>query len=96
MAITFVARPGMVIAMARNDFHRWGDAGHHRRQAVLRRQLRGENSVPTRRLSMRKIKEVLRLHFELGMGQRKIARSCAISQSTVHDYLKAARAAGVS
>ena len=45
---------------------------------------------------MRKIKEVLRLHFELGMGQRKIARSCAISQSTVHDYLKAAKAAGVS
>lgn len=44
---------------------------------------------------MRKIKEVLRLHFELGMGQRKIARSCAISQSTVHDYLKAAAAAGV-
>jgi len=45
---------------------------------------------------MRKIKEVLRLHFELGMGQRKIARSCAISQSTVHEYLKAAAAAGVS
>ena len=44
---------------------------------------------------MRKIKEVLRLHFELKMGQREIARACAISQSTVHDYLKAAKAAGV-
>jgi len=30
--------------------------------------------VPTRRLSMRKIKEVLRLRFELKMGQREIAR----------------------
>jgi len=45
---------------------------------------------------MRKIREVLRLHFELGMGQREIARACSISQSTVHEYLKAATAAGVS
>jgi hypothetical protein len=27
-----------------------------------------ENSLPTRRLSMRKISEVLRLRFELGLG----------------------------
>ncbi len=52
--------------------------------------------MPTRRLSMRKIKEVLRLRFELKMGQREIARACSISQSTVHEYLKAATAAGVS
>ena len=45
---------------------------------------------------MRKIKEVLRLHFELGLGQRQIARSGSISQSTVHGYLKGATAAGVS
>jgi len=32
---------------------------------------------------MRKIKEVLRLRFELGLGQRAIARACSISQSTV-------------
>ena len=37
---------------------------------------------------MRKIKEVLRLRFELGLGQRAIARACSISQSTVHEYLK--------
>jgi transcriptional regulator with XRE-family HTH domain len=43
---------------------------------------------------MRKIKEVLRLRFELKMGQREIARACSISQSTVHEYLKAATAAG--
>jgi DNA-binding transcriptional regulator LsrR (DeoR family) len=45
---------------------------------------------------MRMIKEVLRLRFELKMGQQEIARACSISQSTVHEYLKAATAAGVS
>ena len=44
---------------------------------------------------MRKIREVLRLRFELGLGQRAIARACSISQSTVHDYLKRAAAAGL-
>jgi DNA-directed RNA polymerase specialized sigma24 family protein len=37
---------------------------------------------------MRKIKEVLRLRFELGLGQREIARACSISQGAVHNYLK--------
>ena len=43
---------------------------------------------------MRKLKEVLRLD-SLGLKQRQIARSCSIAQSTVHEYLKAAAAAGV-
>ena len=43
---------------------------------------------------MRKLKEVLRLH-SLGLSQHQIARSCSISQSTVHDYVSAAQAAGV-
>ena len=43
---------------------------------------------------MRKLKEVLRLH-SLGLKQQQIARSCSIAQSTVHQYLKAAAAAGV-
>jgi transposase len=43
---------------------------------------------------MRKLKEVLRLH-SLGMSQHQIARSCSVSQSTVHDYVSAAEAAGV-
>ena len=45
---------------------------------------------------MRKIKEVLRLRFELGLGQRAIARACSISQSTVHEYLKRVEVAKVS
>jgi len=45
---------------------------------------------------MRKIKEVLRLRFELGLGQRQIARSCAMGLSTVHEYLERVAAAGIS
>jgi transposase len=44
---------------------------------------------------MRKIKEVLRLRFELRLGQRAIARACSISQSTVHEYLSRAAMVGV-
>ncbi len=36
---------------------------------------------------MRKIREVLRLKFEHNLSERKIARSCNISRSTVKDYL---------
>ena len=44
---------------------------------------------------MRKIREVLRLRFELRLGQRAIARACSISQSTVHEYLSRAATAGL-
>jgi transposase len=44
---------------------------------------------------MRKIKEVLRLRFELGFGQRLISRSCGIGLGTVHEYLERAAAAGI-
>ena len=36
---------------------------------------------------MRKIREVLRLKFEHNLSERKIAKSCNISRSTVKDYL---------
>ena len=45
---------------------------------------------------MRRIKEVLRLRYELKLDQRPIARSCSIAVSTVHEYLKRAEAAKVS
>ena len=41
-----------------------------------------------------KLKEVLRLH-SLGLSQHNIARSCSISQSTVHEYVSAAEVAGI-
>jgi transposase len=45
---------------------------------------------------MRKIKEVLRLRFGLGLQQDQIARSCSIGQATVHRYLEKAAAARVT
>jgi transposase len=44
---------------------------------------------------MRKIKEVLRLKYEVGLGQRQIARSCSIGLGTVNDYLVRAERAGI-
>ena len=45
---------------------------------------------------MRKLREVLRLRFELKLGYQQIGRSCSIAVSTVHKYLKRAEAAGVT
>lgn len=36
---------------------------------------------------MRKLREVIRLHLEKGLGGRAIARSCSISPSTASEYL---------
>ncbi|MGH9446551.1 MAG: IS21 family transposase, partial [Terriglobia bacterium] len=52
--------------------------------------------MPTERLSMRKLKEILRLRFELGLRQNQIARSCSISQGAVSQYLKQARTVGIT
>jgi hypothetical protein len=46
-------------------------------------------------MSMRKLKDVLRLRYELELSHRQIARSCDIGSGTVHDYLQRAEAAGV-
>ena len=43
---------------------------------------------------MRKLREVMRLRFELHLGYQQIGRSCVIGVSTVHKYLKCAEAAG--
>ena len=48
------------------------------------------------RLSMRKIKEVLRLHFEHQQSTRQIAKSWDIARSTVKEYLERAEKAGLS
>ena len=52
--------------------------------------------MPAERLSMRKIKEILRLKFELGLKNREIARSCLIPHTTVANYLRRARDAGLT
>jgi hypothetical protein len=55
-----------------------------------------EEQMAAKRLSMRKIREILRLKFECGLSQRDIAKSCSIGRSTVGEYLIRASAAGLS
>lgn len=45
---------------------------------------------------MRKIKEILRLKWDCGFKDRKIARSCGIARSTVGEYIRRAQSAGLS
>jgi transposase len=45
---------------------------------------------------MRKVKEILRLKFEVGHGQRQIARSCAIGKTTVAECLARFERSGLS
>ncbi len=52
--------------------------------------------MANRRLSMRKIKEVLRLKWGNKLSNRQIAKSCSISHSTVRDYLLSAELTGLS
>lgn len=51
--------------------------------------------MPGKRLSMRKIKEVLRLSLEVGLGGRAVAQSCGMGRSTVREYLQRAKRADV-
>ncbi len=45
-------------------------------------------------LSMRKVREILRLTMICGMGQRDISRSCSVSPTTVGNYQTIAREKG--
>ncbi len=51
--------------------------------------------MPKERLTMRKIKEVLRLKYENALSDSKIANSCCIARSTVADYINKATRAGI-
>jgi transposase len=51
--------------------------------------------MPAERLSMRKIRELLRLRFESGLPQRAVAESLGLSQGAISTYLSRARAAGI-
>src|SRR4029077_20807773 len=51
--------------------------------------------MPGERLSMRQIREVLRLQFASKLPQRAIAKSLGLSQGAVSGYLSRARAAGI-
>ena len=51
--------------------------------------------MPQERLSVRKIREVIRLYHETDLSNRAIARACRVSNSTVGDYLARAEQAGL-
>lgn len=48
-----------------------------------------------RRVSMKKAKEILRLKFEAGLSNHKIARACGVSASTVWDTLSRFQMTGI-
>ena len=52
--------------------------------------------MPATRLTMRKIREVLRLTFDCHLTKRQIATSCAIARSTVSEYIKRFATSGLS
>lgn len=51
--------------------------------------------MPQKGLSMRNIREVLRLRIGQGLSSREVARSCNISPSTVLEYARRATEAGI-
>ena len=51
--------------------------------------------MPGERLSMRKIREVLRLRLAQGLPQRAAAQSLRLSQGAVHSYMARARRVGL-
>lgn len=52
--------------------------------------------MPRKRLSMRKIREILRLKYYCNSSIREISQSCGIGRGTVGDYLNRAKVAGIS
>ena len=52
--------------------------------------------MPAERLSMRQIRDVLRLCYAAKLPQRAVARSLGLSQGAVSGYLSRARAAGIT
>jgi transposase len=57
---------------------------------------RTKNLMARKPITMRHIKEILRLKHEKKLSVREIARSCALPTSTVGDYLKRAQGASLS
>ena len=47
------------------------------------------------RLSMRKIREILRLKYDCNLTDRQIAKSCSVARSTVANYLSRIKSAGL-
>jgi transposase len=59
---------------------------------LLPRSTEGEQ-MPAQRLTMRRVRELLRLHYGAGASARAIARELGLSRSTVKEYLARSAAA---
>ena len=44
--------------------------------------------MPTRRMDMRQVRELMRLHREAGLGVRETARRAGIAESTMREMVK--------
>jgi transposase len=55
-----------------------------------------EEFMPGERVTMRKVREVLRLKFDGKLSQRQIGKSCCLGKSTVADYLERFSDSGLS
>lgn len=52
--------------------------------------------MPAERISMRKIREVLRLHYDLQLSESEIQTSCQVSRGSLRRYLKRFKHSGLS
>jgi transposase len=52
--------------------------------------------LPEKRAPMRKVKEILRLHFEAQLSERQISKICQVGKGTIRRYLERLKAAGLS
>ena len=52
--------------------------------------------MPAKRVSMRKIRDVLRLTQMMGLSRRQVAEATGVCKSTVSDYIRRAEAAGIT
>jgi hypothetical protein len=52
--------------------------------------------MPTERLLMRQIREILRLRWACSLPQRAVARACGVGLGTVSEYCRRAARAGLS
>jgi hypothetical protein len=52
--------------------------------------------MPRERSSMRQIREVLRLKFEKKLSSRDIAQGCQLGRTTIREYLRRAKEAGLT
>src|SRR5258705_12270357 len=52
--------------------------------------------MPAERLSMRKVREVLRLKHTLGMSLRQISEATGVGKTVVGEYVRRARVIGIT